>query len=1285
MKLGKGWKWRLAGGLIGIGILAAGTITVIANYQDSEFQPDGYIDDREKKSNQIVFPGQDVSLGDGQSDESELWEQNEQADSKLKPDDVPTSSMLFQTMKVAGDTDTSETVSDQDTQNTDGEDTVYAQNDPSNPNRDTAPGKDTVVVKPADNKDEKPGNGNSDHKRPGSGDSSKNPSKDPVAPGTTEEPGTTEHETTEHETTDATTEEATTERPGDVDPGVTEQPTEDITTEEPTTEEPDKPEHKDNDTTVPSLPKDDTMFPTEPYPGDDKVDISDDDEFKRYSLTVIGIRDSEDAINELYMGEYLNDQRVLCSVIVYVCVDGVPTYRLTELGDNFRLGEYPYQVNTDQVTLTFYYRPDEKYDWIEGSYTANIRYSSKLLLRGYEDGTFVQQILVPMENPQVELYPYYSSIQGTGNGASGLDELFVGWSETENGECVGPVYNVENTGAKVLYPIKGDTLSDDFSGSWDSYFFALNSSLHYTKFQTLTTYTGVDTTLSIPNGIQVLSLPADLDWDTWTFSYKEYDVVNVPETVLMLGSDYAGSDQAASYSFRVKKAYNVDAKNVVYSSWQGMLFNKDKSILYAEPEEMTDITVPATVSEVYLVNNNHIKEIHFLSDEPAEINFENLSGARIVVPSESYLKYLAAWGKNPGENDNELVADGETEEFEEDENAIYSADKKTLKAVKNTVSGVYVVPEGVEKIAENAFAGCGSIDILILPSTVKTLEDRSIYTNAPDKIVFLGEDAPDVAAETFADTSVLQVYAHAKDNYTEKWSAVLGDRMNDIHYLEFEYVENDAAGFCYLNEERSEYGAAGAIMIHAPATLIYFDDSSDKEITWKEIADEAFSDCQELYIAELPATVKKLHRRAFAGCSALQGVMSYAADSMEVGEDAFADTNSLRFAAFHAKDLDCYTYYGSAAFYGVTGSTEYYFIDCFSPSYFLDNAGGGKLLYGVAADEDGEPTENCFVLGATSDIAGEVVLDPNAIEMANGVFANCSNSFSVSGLEHLIAVGDNAFSYSGVSGEINLSGGLVYLGNRAFQGCDGITGVTIDGSGLSKAVYVSPFGKYAFANCNNLTEVAITGTGYYDISEQAFAYCYNLSSITFAENVGIDSIDAGAFGQTAITDIQIPASVSTLGYAVFDGCYGLTKVTMLTEKAPELASYSWGMAFIFSYNEMPDGWLSVPEGCAQNYIDRWKYYMIGSSPELGTDLTEEELLDGENQVRAMLGMEARTETEDPDSTENSGDTDASGQTGQADDQKDKDRQDAIPVATPGDAEESTTEEEQPVVKEEEKP
>ena len=1295
MRHGKGWKWRLIGGLVGIGILTAGTISVIANYQDSAFQPDGYIEERNKKDNQIIFPGQDVSLGDELSDESQLWEQDAESDSSLKPEEMPTSSMLFQTMKIAGDNSKDETENNSDTG--DSGDTVYAQDDSGNKKND---GDRTVVVTPGkDSGDGESTPGNPDGQNPGTNPDPDKPGNTPDPdkpgnpdPGNTEEP-TTEEPTTEEPTTETpttempTTEEPTTETPTTEAPTTEEPTTEEPTTEEPTTEQPETPSDRDPDTTVPKPPKDDTLFPAEPYPGDDNVDISDQEEYKRYSLMVIGIRDIEDSINELYMGEYLNDQRVLCSVIVYVCIDGEPTYRLTELNDNFKLGSYPKRVTEDSITLDFYYRPGANYDWIQYSYTTDIRYSAKLLLRGWQDGEYAEQYLVPKDNPVVDLYPYYTEMRTDSTASlyetAAVEDLFIGWSEKPQGDCVGPVYTVNGTGAKVLYPLSGSAIPEGYSGSWNSYFFQLGETMHYADFQTLTDYTGGSSTLTIPNGIQVVDLPADIDWDTWTFGYKSYDVLSVPETVLMLATDYTNNAQADLYTFHVKKEYQVDPDNVMYSSYNGMLFNKSKSVLYAVPEEMEELTVPITVTYMHILQDNQIRQIHFQSVKPCKMNFNNLVNTKIYVPAASYLAYLAAWGRNPGGNGNQLLAEGSnTEEFEEDDDAIYSVDRKVLKAVKNTVSGVYVVPEGVEVIAKDAFANCGTIDLLILPASITTLENNSLNGNPPEKIVFLGEAAPDIDQNTFSDTSILQVLTQAREVYEQKWTAILGAHMDDVHFLEFAYVDSDAVGFCYLDEEASEYGEAGAILIEAPATTVSFNAASDKEVVWKEIEDGAFENCQSLYMVELPETVKKIHRRAFAGCESLQGVLSYSEDELEIGEDAFEGTTGLRFVAVHAMNLDCYTYSGSALFYGVIGSTEYNFINYFSPSYYLVDSGNGKLLYGVATDDDGQATDNSFVLGATSDVSGDIVLESGTIEIADGAFTGCAESFTVEGLESLNAVGNHAFEYSGLSGEITLKN-AVYIGVGAFQGCNGITKVTVDGSRLDKRVYLHPMEQYVFKGCTNLQKVTITGTGYYDICEQAFAYCSSLTSITFGDEVGIQEIGEGAFGYTALTEITFPASVTGVGFALFDGCDALTKVTMLSETAPELFGYYYGVPFVFSYTGLPDGWLAVPTDCEQTYIDAWKYYMIGHTAADADSLTKEELLEGENQVRAMLGMELLTDTGDPDNTEDTGKTDDSGQ---ADSQQGNEKKDTIAVATPGDAsEETTTGEEEPAVKEEEKP
>ena len=75
--------------------------------------------------------------------------------------------------------------------------------------------------------------------------------------------------------------------------------------------------------------------------------------------------------------------------------------------------------------------------------------------------------------------------------------------------------------------------------------------------------------------------------------------------------------------------------------------------------------------------------------------------------------------------------------------------------------------------------------------------------------------------------------------------------------------------------------------------------------------------------------------------------------------------------------------------------------------------------------------------------------------------------------------------------------------------------------------------------------VTYNGTTYSvtSISEQAFMYCENLSSVTIPKSV--TSIGSSAFfGCKSLTCITIPNSVTSVGESAFAGCRGLTVVTI---------------------------------------------------------------------------------------------------------------------------------------------
>ena len=1225
-------KWKIIGAVAGLIFLSVAGVSVAASYKEKDFDPGAY-EDRNRKDNQILFPGQDISLGDEeQENDSELWQQDKNADEDKKPEDRPSSSVLFQTMKVADDgaqNDNAQQEEQQDPQNDN--DVIYtpgSQTDPKIPSAHKKDDQTTDNEQPQVKPTKTPSDGNG-----GKDDGKKDPNKDD-GNGNNDKPGTPD-------------------TPDTPDTPVTPTPTPDVPSTDPTdpsdnsdnknddkdkddkgdTEDPEKPSHEDPDTSVPTLPKDDTVIDADPYPGDKDLDIKEDD-YKKYSLKIIGLRDSEDMVNSLYMGEYLNDQRVFCSVLVYVCEDDVPKYRLTELDDNFKLGSYPEQVTEDKVPLTFYFRPSAEYDWIEAEYDAEVIYSAKLLLKDLDNQETYKQVLVPKDDPQIPLASYYYDVAGhnvLGFEADPIERLFLGWSETENGDSVGPLYEVTKTGAQVLYARQGEPLSEPTKADWQYAYFMLGDMPYYVRIQVLTNAEATDGVLTIPDGVQALDLEYGFDM-FWTPVYETCDTIKIPDSVMFLSTADTGEDQEDYFTFVVNKAYEVGKNNPYYAAEDGILYNHEKTQILSVPRETEKLTVAEQVESVHFIDGNALQEIHFTADKPIAVNFSQVNNATIYVPTESYLKYLSAWGKNPG-GTNRLVASGEeTPVFTEDDTAIYSEDGKTLLSVKSNVSGVYVVKEGVEKIAEGALDNCGSIELLLLPKSLKELESKSLSGNAPQKILLLGTTPPSIAKDSFSADSVVQVETVAKTAYEAAFAELLPDGGQMIDRI-FSYVAKED-GYSYLTEEEDEIYPADALLISVPEDITSFTEQSLPEVQLTEIAPGAFAGCTRLHIAELPAGLQKIGAEAFSGCSSLEGIISYETEMLEIGNEAFADTYSLRFAAFNAYYLDSYDYWGTAAWFGVNNGIGYYSINRYSPNYYLEDMAGGKLLYGVAVDENGNPTDDLYLVGATTDIAGTVKLEENTFEITDKVFQGCSNPFTVEGLEKLAAIDDYAFESSGIQGDITLGGDLIYLGSSAFRYCSRITGLTMDGSSLDKTVFSSPFGLYAFEYCTALEQVKIVGDGEFDISSEAFAGCTSLTSIFLKESTGIRRIGYSAFVQTAITSLELPACVDEISYGAFDACVNLTEIRLASEVPPALTGYSTGWEFTFGEIGAEEGFIKVPEGAEQDYIDVWKYEILGYTIFDMDDLTEEQLLEGENRVRRILGLPEKEEEEVPSVSEN---------------------------------------------------
>ncbi len=297
------------------------------------------------------------------------------------------------------------------------------------------------------------------------------------------------------------------------------------------------------------------------------------------------------------------------------------------------------------------------------------------------------------------------------------------------------------------------------------------------------------------------------------------------------------------------------------------------------------------------------------------------------------------------------------------------------------------------------------------------------------------------------------------------------------------------------------------------------------------IGDSAFSHCESLTSVIIPDSVTSIGNSAFEGCSSLTSVAI--PDSVtSIGNSAFANCSSLVSVVIP----DSVTSISYDAFYGCS-TLESITVDKNNNEYSNDK-------YGVLFNKD----KTTLIQYPTGNKRTSYAIPNSVTSICAWAFYDCYNLTSVTIPNSVTNIDHFAFCNCSSLISVEIPDSVTSIGMGVFIGCSSIISVTIPDNGISIDVG-------AFSGCSSLISVTIPENA--DILGQFFFGCDSLTTITVDEkNDGLSSDMYGVLfnkdkselfkypaGNKRTTYI-VPNGVTYISEQAFANCEYLTSITI---------------------------------------------------------------------------------------------------------------------------------------------
>lgn len=406
------------------------------------------------------------------------------------------------------------------------------------------------------------------------------------------------------------------------------------------------------------------------------------------------------------------------------------------------------------------------------------------------------------------------------------------------------------------------------------------------------------------------------------------------------------------------------------------------------------------------------------------------------------------------------------------------------------------IPEGVTKINYGAFWKNWDIQSVVIPDSVKVIDDYAFTDAYYIKSIDFGEGVEEIGFSAFENCSDV-----TELNLPESLTKIddlsfYGNSMETLVLPKnLTSIGDQAFGNSYnltnVTGESITYLGMGAFESSYALEKVTF-----PNVTY--VGDRAFKECFELGTVAF-SDLHYVGDRAFEKCYALVGDFTFA-DGCIVGDGAFLNSENILNLTFQG-GIDTKSSFDGTAWYEKQLQEK------------------GMVIAG-----------DVFVKCTTG---GAVTVPEGVTTIWTYAFSENTSVTNVTLPESLLVLGDYAFEGCTTLTSINIPEGFTELGDYVFHGCISLTDVTVPDS-------VTGVGMYCFADTKLKDSSFVQNLKY--IETGAFKNVPVTGKIVFHEE--LEELWAYAFSGTLVEEVVIPDTIGHLQNCTFANCEKLTKVTL---------------------------------------------------------------------------------------------------------------------------------------------